>query len=190
MANKVAVHRIMAANSNTNTKDLTSSTIYILGLNKTTEKVTLYRPSYIDQANRDDYLYPQLKMSVVVDKLDSDLTVVKKACEGLAAAIEDKEVATYTGLKAKVDETVECQFSVRSGGSVVADREGMAMAHLQKVIALVEGAKVRFDGKERELAKVKAEWETTRRELENARKLMKKAHEELGRAVSVNEAVL
>lgn len=187
MTNKVAVHRIMAAYFDAEVLTSSSTIVYILGLNKTTEKVTLYRPSGITQVQKG---YSCLRLSVEVDKLDSDLTVVKKACEGLAAVIEDKELATYTELKAKVNETVKDQFSVRSGGSVVADRERTAMAHLQKVIALVEGAKVRLDGKECELARVKAEWETTRRELENARKLMKKAHEELGRAVSVNEAVL
>lgn len=174
MTDKVVVHRIMTSYSD-------CLRIFILRLNDTNEKVTLYRTLELSQVSKS-----QLKLSAVVDKPDSDLTVVKKACEGLAALIEDRELATYTELKANVDEAVGDQFSVSSGGAVIVDRERTAMARLQRVITLAEGAKVRLDGKERELAKVKGEWEIAKRELGNARKLMRKAHEELGMAVSVN----
>jgi len=139
---------------------------YMIALNKIDEKVVApYR-------NIDTHRIGL--PALVVDK-HMDLSVVKNACEGLAAAIEGRERAKYAELKEKVYEKVESRFPASPRGDVVGNRESTAMAHLHKVITLLEGARARFDGKERELARVKKEWEATKAELENAKRLMKEA---------------
>jgi len=178
LTRKGVVHRIMA------NQDLTASSkrAYLHALY---EIKNIAAPYCTTDANyRDEAVPPK-----VAKRLSANIAVVKEACEGLAAAIEGSENAKYAGLKAKVlvSGKAETQSPASPRGSVIENYESTAMVHLHKVIKLVEGARARFERKERELAKVKGEWEATKVELEHARGLMKKALEELGKAISAND---